>query len=76
MTWVGAVFSTLSSGLVLYLYSSGVNKKREKAIKLHFKLSKFLAEIRGDSSMVENDFWYRYKVLEHEVRTLGFQRDL
>jgi hypothetical protein len=75
VTWAGAAFSTLTTGLTLYLYSSGVNKKRQRAIALHADVSRFLARIRGNPNMPESEFWDAYKPLEHEIRTLAFQRE-
>jgi hypothetical protein len=73
--WAGAAFSTLTTGLTLYLYSSGVNKKRQKAISLHAEISRFLARIRGNTGMSEEEFWDTYKALETQVRTLSFEHD-
>ena len=74
-TWAGAALSTLATGLTLYLYSSGVNKKRERAIDLHSEVSRFLARIRGNPKMEEGKFWESYKLLEHKIRTLCYNRD-
>ncbi|MFZ1748030.1 MAG: hypothetical protein WBO24_18275 [Nitrospirales bacterium] len=74
-TWAGAVLSTINTGLVLYLYSSGVNKKRGKAISLHSDVSMFLAKMRGNQNFTEEEFWNTYKPLEHKIRTLGFERE-
>jgi len=74
-TWIGAVFSTLTTGLTLYLYSSGVNKKRQKAIALHSEISEFLGKIRGNPEFDDSDFWNTYKPLEHKIRTLSFERE-
>jgi len=73
--WLGAALSTLTTGLTLYLYSSGVNKKREKAINLHSEVSLFLAKIRGDQGLTEKEFWDTFKPLEHKIRTLEHERD-
>jgi hypothetical protein len=73
--WAGAALSTLTTGLALYMYSSGVNKKRQKAIDLHAKVGRFLGQIRGNPDMREEDFWENFKLLEHEVFILDLARD-
>jgi hypothetical protein len=73
--WAGAAFSTLTIGLTLYLYSSGVNKKREKAINLHAEVSGLLARIRGNTNMTDSEFSDTFKSLEHKARTLAHDRD-
>jgi hypothetical protein len=74
-TWAGAALSTLTTSLTLYLNSSGVNKKRKKAIELHSEVSIFLARIRSNPNMTDSEFWDTYKPLQHKVRTLGFERE-
>ena len=73
--WAGAALSTLTTGLTLYLYSSGVKKKLQKAIDLHAEVSTFLARIRGNPQMADDEFWDAYKTLESRIRTLGFERE-
>jgi len=73
--WAGAALSTLTTGLTIYLYSSGVNKKRKKAIDLHSEVSIFLAKIRGNPSMSDEDFWEKFKTLETRIRTLNFEHE-
>ncbi|AWB58199.1 hypothetical protein [Colwellia sp. Arc7-D] len=72
LMWLGAIFSTLTTGLTLYMYSSGVNKKRQKAIELHSEVSDLLGKIRGNPKLTDNEFWPIYKDLEHKIDTLMF----
>ena len=73
--WVGAIISTFVTGITLYLYASGINRKRSTAIFLHREISAFLAAIRSTPDMSDKEFWDTYKDLETRIRTLSFQLD-
>jgi len=73
--WVGAAISTVVTGLTLYMYTSGVQSKRKKAIFVYREIGKFLGEARGNPNMDGSDFWSRYKVYEGMVRTIPYEKE-
>ena len=46
--WVGAIISTVVTGLMLYMYTEGVQVKRKEAIFIFKEVGKFLGEARGN----------------------------
>jgi hypothetical protein len=72
--WIGAVISTLVTGLTIYMYTSGVQRKRKKAQAILSELGKFIARVRSSPNMSENEFWAGYKFFEAVVTDLKFGR--
>ena len=73
--WAGAVISTIVTGLTIYLYASGLQRKRKKAIVIRKEVGKFLAEVRGNPHLNEMEFWNKYKVYEGLVEELKFGKE-
>lgn len=74
--WLGAILSTIVTGLTIYMYASGINRKRTTAISLHRELSAFLAAIRSSEEGVDDsEFWDKFKSIETRIRTIEHERD-
>jgi hypothetical protein len=69
MLWLGAVASTLTVGITLYLGTTGLNRKRTQILDLHGRLGELLAEVRTHA-IDEKLFWSIYKQLEHQLRVI------
>jgi len=72
--WFGAIVSTVTTGLTLYLKSSGLNKKRTKALDLYRDLGQFLAEVRASETLDDTRFWDEYKKYEGQDGRLTLWR--
>jgi hypothetical protein len=72
--WVGAVISTLVTGLTIYMYASGIQRKRKKAQVIFSEMGKFIAHVRSSPNMSDHEFWAGYKFFEAMVNDLKFGR--
>jgi hypothetical protein len=70
--WFGAVASTLTTGITLYLKSSGLNQVRAKCLTVFSDLGQFLAEVRSSDNMSEEYYWKKYKAFESRVAELQY----
>lgn len=67
--WIGAIISTVVTFLTIYMYSSGLQKKRKRAIVLSEEITEYLGERRGDPYLNQNEFWIRYKAFEKTLQS-------
>jgi hypothetical protein len=72
--WIVAIISTLVTGLTIYMYTSGVQRKRKKAQLIFTELGKFLAKVRSSPSMPEPEYWANYKLFEAMINDLRYAR--
>jgi hypothetical protein len=73
--WAGAAISTVVTGLTIYMYASGVQKKRKDALFLFEEIGKYLGEVRGNPHLDEMEFWNRFKVYEGMVKGLPYKKE-
>jgi hypothetical protein len=73
--WVGAIISTVVTGLTIYLYASGLNRRRKTAHELYTDIGKFIAQYRATPGMSESDYWNAVKGFESAIEDLKFGRD-
>jgi hypothetical protein len=68
--WFGAIASTLTSGITVYIKTSGINKKRSKALALYRDMGQFVAEVRTSKTLTDAEFWAKVKSYEFEIAAL------
>jgi hypothetical protein len=68
--WIGAVISTVVTGLTIYMYTSGVQRKRKKAQMIFTEIGNFIVKVRSQPDMTEQEFWTGYKFFEAAVAYL------
>jgi hypothetical protein len=73
--WGGAAISTVVTFLTIYMYASGLQKKRKKALVVHAEITRYLGQIRGAASIADDDFWQTYKDFEGRLVALKFERE-
>lgn len=71
--WFGAIASSLTTGITLYMSTTGINRTRSRALALHGRVAKLLARVRA-GSIEDGDFWDEYKNLEHEFTECQYAR--
>ena len=74
MGLVGAAISTVVTFLTIYMYSSGLNRKRKDAIFIFKEVGKFMAVARTNPAMTDAEFWAQYKLLEGMIHELKYGR--
>jgi hypothetical protein len=72
MGLVGAAISTVVTGLTIYMYSFGLNRRRKNAIFISKEIGKFMADVRTNASMTDAEFWAQYKLLQGMIEELEF----
>ena len=72
--WIGAVISTIVTGLTIYMHTSAVNHKRKKAQLVTDDLGKFVAEVRTNPQLSDVEYWRSYKFFEAKIRELRYAR--
>ena len=72
--WIGAVISTVTTFLAIYLLSSGLNMKTKSALRLHSKVGTFLAEIYATPDYSESKYWNNLRLFENEIRRLKLSK--
>lgn len=66
--WVGAVLSTIVSGLSLHLKTSGLAPKLREALKTYGEIGQFIASVRGgDIPVGSAAFWQKIKEFENAL---------
>jgi hypothetical protein len=74
LRFAGAAISTVITILTIYMPTSGLRKKRKKAVVLHSEITRFLGRMRGQ--WVEHDeFWNTYKSFEAQLATLRYAQE-
>jgi hypothetical protein len=73
--WAGAAISTIVTFLTIYMYASGLQKKRKKALVLHAEITRYLGVIRGIAVIPSDEFWQTYKGFEARLTALKFERE-
>jgi hypothetical protein len=73
--WVGAAISTLVTFLTLYMYASGLQKKRKKALVLYTEITQCLGRIRGAQNIADDEFWETYKRFEANLTSLQYGQE-
>jgi hypothetical protein len=48
--WLGALISTVTTGITLYISAAGLNRRRSRALDLHKRTGRFLACVFGTTS--------------------------
>jgi hypothetical protein len=72
--WAGAAISTVVTLLTIYMYASGLRKKRKKAVVLHTEITRFLGRMRGQG-VNQEEFWDTYKSFEAQLATLQYGQE-
>lgn len=72
--WVGAAISTIVTLLTIYMYASGLRKKRKKAVVIHSEITRFLGRLRGQT-VEQDEYWDTYKGFEAELTTLRYGQE-
>lgn len=72
--WAGAVISTVVTFLTFYMYSSGIQQKRKRAIVVYEDITEYLGELRGKPYPEPNEFWVRYKAFERSLSKLKLEK--
>jgi len=75
IAWAGATVSTVVTGLTIYLYASGLNRRRKKAHELYTDIGQFIAKYRADHGMSDKEYWDKVKRIESEIEGLKFGRE-
>jgi hypothetical protein len=70
--YAGAALSTLVTILSFYTYSSGLARKRGSALGLLDDVNLFLADLRSNPAMSDQDYWASYKGIENRYNRLQF----
>jgi hypothetical protein len=73
--WAGAAISTIVSFLTIYMYASGLQKKRKRALVVYTEITEFIGHVRGAQFLDESEFWDTYKKFEAELTKLRFERE-
>ena len=68
--YAGAAISTAVTILTIYMYSSGLNRKRKTALIIFAEVGQFMATVRTDQNLSDMAFWDRYKSFEARIRKL------
>jgi hypothetical protein len=71
MVWIGAIISTIVTGLTIYMEMSQLKKKRIDGLRLRRELMNFLAELR--SGAMDDDaerYWRDLKRFQDELKYL------
>ena len=69
--WFGAIASTLTIGITLYLKSSGMGTKRSQALALLKDAEIFIGEVKAEL-LPYGEFWDRYKRLRTRLHELNY----
>ena len=67
--WAGAVMSTLTTGITLYVYSSGMLQTIASSLALYRSIGKFLACVRSEA-IPESEYWDKVKGFEFELEKI------
>src|ERR1700759_3021986 len=68
--WIGAVISTIVTGLTIYMHTSAVNHKRKKAQLVTDDLGKFVAEVRTNPQRADVEVWRSAKFCKSNISAL------
>ena len=68
--WLGAIFSTITSGLIIYQLTLGPKKRVKPVYELYEKIGKELANLRGGRKFNPSLFWDNYKRFEYDLQRL------
>ncbi len=72
--WFGALASTLTTGITIYVGTTNLNRYRSRALGLLKRASKFLAKVRS-KELRDNEFWDNYKFIEVTLRDIQHGRN-
>ena len=71
--WVGAIISTVVTGLTLYLKSSGMEAKKRKALAAYGQMSEFIGNVRGGAIKPgTEEFWIKIKMFQNELVQIDY----
>jgi hypothetical protein len=62
--WVGAIFSTITSGLNIFQIAFGPKKEFNESLNLYRDIGNELAHMRASKEIDETRFWDQYKAFE------------
>ena len=65
--YVGAGVSTVTTLIMLYLYSGNFDHRRRMALELYEEIGALIARIRSTAPLSNTDFWAAFKKLEARV---------
>ena len=68
--WCGAIFTTVTTGLILYQQMLGPKHKVPEIYNLYQEIGKELSSLRGTSHFNCTLFWDRYKFFEFQLDKL------
>jgi hypothetical protein len=72
--WFGAIASTLTIGVTIYINSAGTSLARDKALSLRHDLGQFIARVRSTPDLSEIQYWEEYKEYQNKWDQLRFRR--
>jgi hypothetical protein len=72
--WLGAIGSTLTTGITIYIGTNNLNRVRDRSLKLLNKVSILVAHVRS-RDVEDGLFWDTYKRLEFQLSEIKHGRN-